>query len=170
MSYSAPLTEKICSVENCGKKITARGFCCACYYRFLRRGDIKAKTQTKRWKHRLSEINPETKTAICAECGPTKIVNRNSEKTRWRCSTESNERSKHYKRSYRQSKKDMLKDYCEICDTKENLCWDHCHKTDKFRGTLCSQCNFGIGSFKDSPEILEKAILYLKTFLKENNE
>lgn len=39
---------------------------------------------------------------------------------------------------------------------------DHCHKTNKVRGILCSNCNTGLGMFKDSPRNLQFAIEYLK--------
>jgi hypothetical protein len=39
---------------------------------------------------------------------------------------------------------------------------DHDHKTGKVRGLLCQKCNIGIGAFKDSCEILESALKYLK--------
>ena len=39
---------------------------------------------------------------------------------------------------------------------------DHCHTTDKFRGYLCSNCNKGLGCFKDNTEVLERAVEYLK--------
>lgn len=39
---------------------------------------------------------------------------------------------------------------------------DHCHETGEFRGFLCSNCNQGIGKFKDDPEILLNAIAYLE--------
>lgn len=48
------------------------------------------------------------------------------------------------------------------CPTGRNLAVDHCHTTGKVRGLLCSLCNKGLGSFKDSTESLEKAIEYLK--------
>lgn len=38
---------------------------------------------------------------------------------------------------------------------------DHCHKGGKVRGILCSNCNFGLGSFKDNPAFLMKAASYL---------
>lgn len=39
---------------------------------------------------------------------------------------------------------------------------DHCHKTGKVRGITCRQCNMGLGSFKDSPEIMRSAADYIE--------
>lgn len=61
---------------------------------------------------------------------------------------------------------------CDICDKEETatkrgtkeprmLAVDHCHETGKVRGLLCSKCNTALGSFKDSKELLRKAIQYL---------
>lgn len=44
----------------------------------------------------------------------------------------------------------------------KRLSIDHCHKTGKIRGLLCSKCNTALGLLKDSIEILEKSIKYLK--------
>ena len=38
---------------------------------------------------------------------------------------------------------------------------DHCHKTKKFRGWLCNQCNFSIGGLGDDVEGVIKALNYL---------
>ena len=39
---------------------------------------------------------------------------------------------------------------------------DHCHTTGKVRGLLCTQCNTGLGLFKDNPVNLARAIGYLQ--------
>lgn len=52
---------------------------------------------------------------------------------------------------------------CSICKkTVSRLNVDHCHKTGKTRGLLCTNCNIGLGNFKDNIEILKRAIKYLK--------
>jgi hypothetical protein len=52
---------------------------------------------------------------------------------------------------------------CAICKSKEAraLAIDHCHETGKVRGLLCTNCNNGLGRFKDNPEYLRRAIKYV---------
>lgn len=54
---------------------------------------------------------------------------------------------------------------CAICrkplETAKNTHVDHCHETDVVRGLLCSNCNTGLGLYKDSSLILQKAMDYL---------
>lgn len=56
---------------------------------------------------------------------------------------------------------------CAICESKmgsartSRLFVDHCHDSLEVRGLLCSSCNHGLGLFKDSPKLLNKAISYL---------
>lgn len=40
---------------------------------------------------------------------------------------------------------------------------DHCHKTNKIRGLLCTNCNTMLGKAKDDIDVLEAAIKYLRS-------
>ena len=52
---------------------------------------------------------------------------------------------------------------CAICKRKQvtSLAVDHCHVTGRIRGLLCLQCNRALGLFKDSPELLRIALVYV---------
>lgn len=54
---------------------------------------------------------------------------------------------------------------CYLCGASQdrNLAVDHCHSTGKVRKLLCSQCNQALGLFKDNPEVMRKAALYVET-------
>jgi hypothetical protein len=61
---------------------------------------------------------------------------------------------------------------CEICGNPEtwngrgreikDLCLDHCHETNKFRGWLCSACNLMLGNSKDNPDTLRNGAIYIE--------
>lgn len=54
---------------------------------------------------------------------------------------------------------------CWICkQKKKKLSVDHNHKTGKVRALLCTNCNTSLGKMKDSIQILENAISYLKKY------
>lgn len=60
---------------------------------------------------------------------------------------------------------------CFLCKVKaeltsrgsmKGLCIDHCHRTGKFRGWLCHDCNVALGLFKDKPRLIRKAAEYVE--------
>jgi hypothetical protein len=61
---------------------------------------------------------------------------------------------------------------CAICKepfiSTKNTHLDHCHDTGKIRGILCASCNHGIGKFKDSPKLLQRAVHYIEYHAKQN--
>lgn len=88
------------------------------------------------------------------------------------------QRAKNLKRYYNLS----LEEYDKLLEAQNNLCaiclgpqkgnhrWgtslyltvDHCHKTGKIRGLLCTDCNHALGRFKENISILKNAIRYLE--------
>lgn len=56
---------------------------------------------------------------------------------------------------------------CKIClqpetrPTSKNLVVDHCHKTGKIRGLLCSKCNAAIGFLRENINIINNCVNYL---------
>ncbi len=153
-------SEIISELCECGKPLHLRGFCVACYYRLKR--NSPERLLPRKWRHILSNIDVENKTATCSTCGVIRLQRRDAKS--WRCPTASREKSREYKRAYRQSKKAMMLHHCEICGSVDSLCWDHCHTQNIFRGTLCSNCNKALGLFKDEIDTLLNAIEYLKKF------
>jgi transposase len=120
-------------------------------------------TVGSRW-HRLSDADAETLTGTCSICGPVK-VERIRGGQRLACpegATAAGMRGPHgltvlEARRLREGKS------CAICGSTERLVVDHCHVKLKIRGILCAGCNSGLGYFRDSPELLMAAAVYLQT-------
>jgi len=52
---------------------------------------------------------------------------------------------------------------CQCCGVAvDTFFFDHCHKTDEFRGWICRSCNVGLGFLGDNVEGIEKALTYLR--------
>lgn len=137
-------------------------------------------------EHKISEVDPETKTGLCAKCGIVTVYPRGLRKgvQKWRClpavkahypkRDKAYQRNFNLKRNYGMTQLDYdemflaQKGLCAICgnppsgDHHFRLAVDHCHESKKVRGLLCILCNVSLGGFKDSAELLENAIRYLQ--------
>lgn len=130
----------------------------------------------KKWKQTREIANDGVKT--CSDCCENKhvtdfYIHRGGAKGRSNlCKVCQNTRSAYeaIKRLYGLEKEEYDKlaaKGCNICGKKKGnrgrkLSVDHCHTTNKIRGVLCDSCNFMIGLANDNPDILNKAISYLK--------
>jgi hypothetical protein len=175
---------KLCILEPCPNEQETRGLCTKHYAYHRYHKTIDSVALPKIYKHYLSSVNPEEKIAICSTCGPTEIATNGVDKRygnpQYYCKKKST--AKNLKRRiytfgdgdtipFDEAVAARLRLYkeqnglCAICkrdeDTAGTLCLDHCHTTGEIRGLLCTDCNLGLGRFKDSPENLKAASEYL---------
>jgi hypothetical protein len=65
------------------------------------------------------------------------------------------------------------KGVCCICGgtnpSGKRLAVDHDHVTGQRRNLLCASCNKGLGLFKDDPELLENAMLYMQAWKEDED-
>ena len=76
-----------------------------------------------------------------------------------------NRRANKYGLSVEEMEAITAKTKCDLCESTfgpREPHVDHCHRTGKVRGGLCSRCNLLLGQARDSRELLEKAIGYLE--------
>lgn len=149
----------------------------------------RAKARWANPEYRLSQGKAISKSPCCPKCGETEIVKFYVDKEGKRtnklcrechkaaCNERWHSRSWLDRWSSRAPKYGFTKEWliemynvqqgkCAICSkepkTARGLHIDHCHSTGKVRGLLCHGCNVGIGALGDSPEIISKALNYLK--------
>lgn len=53
---------------------------------------------------------------------------------------------------------------CTLCGSRHRLSVDHCHDKNKVRNILCTNCNHGLGNFKDNPTLLRLAAQYVEHY------
>jgi hypothetical protein len=146
-----------CSVPECPEEHCALGFCNTHYARFKVSGEapttaIKRAGGTKEPCSRRFCEEPASTRGMChRHYAKGRLYETYAEGFTW----------EHYDELW-----DKQQGRCAICSGElvwdaKNTHVDHCHDTNVIRGLLCSMCNQGLGSFKDSKELLAQAAAYL---------
>lgn len=155
------------------------GLCAACYQRHKRLSKTPAECAQCRntrpiyakgmcqYCYSLSRRALKPKSA-CLQCGRLSVIFARS--ICRSCYTNNRKRRGKYgltSERYIKMTKDQ-RGLCAICDEplKHNPHVDHDHATGMIRALLCYKCNVGLGSFRDSPEILRAAALYIEAHSK----
>lgn len=120
--------------------------------------------------HRLTEVDPDARTAICSRCGPTSVHiehRRKGGKPHARCMTKhrAGKRAGHGPRhdAARQAAVEAQGGLCAACgEGGRQLQDDHDHTTGEPRDMLCRRCNTTLGMAHDDPAILQALVAYLR--------
>lgn len=134
-------------------------------------GEIKPHTEFHKSKEYLHRKGCSYYCKTCA-CARSRKNHKKRKETDPRYTTA--KRSTYFKHKYGLT----LEEYTEKLKAQGNVCaicgvelltsghlthLDHCHTTGKLRAFLCTNCNRGLGHFKDSVENLKNAITYLES-------
>ena len=126
--------------------------------------------------HKLSNVDTENARAECANCGSVDIKLKANQSPRCMIAYKADRARYDSKRvrdyvspehGVKQSHALKLKSEnpCFICGESDvsKLCIDHDHATGSVRGILCHLCNTALGSLRDDPVRLTRALRYLET-------
>lgn len=157
-----------CSHEGCSKEHLSRGLC-EQHYRYKQRSERRERLALELTDRRClhcDEPLPSTRNAGAMFCSR---ACKQKERIASGKAAEASKRhyfGKLYGLTVEQVQA-MAEAGCGICGTKD---WpgrhqrphvDHDHQTGAVRGILCSECNTGLGKFRDDPALMEQAIAYL---------
>jgi hypothetical protein len=112
--------------------------------------------------HRIADVDPESKTGSCSQCGPGVPLYFRKSRNHWVCEIKHQGGKRGPHGLTRAEAKEMREGKrCRICGTTENLAVDHCHDSLRIRGVLCRDHNTALGLFDDNVDHLRAAIGYL---------
>jgi hypothetical protein len=148
-----------CSVGDCDRITVARGLCSGHYRRWLDTGEIPTTPLRQLSKHIKYEkcLRP-----YCGLRGPHQGMCQRHYK-RWRLLQDKYGIGwEEFDTLWEQSSGECGICRCTLDVDERSTHIDHCHTTGRVRGILCHACNLMLGHAKDSPEVLQAAILYLQ--------
>lgn len=162
LGYST--VKRQCSIAGCSLPARGRGLCTMHYGRWRRHGDALVAPP---YVHRLTDVDPASRTAVCAKCGPVRI---HKQAKTWKCAQRERTGTRSHTSARRRSLRVELLEaqggVCAICggsDPRSRLGWhlDHDHETGAVRGVLCYSCNVILLRY-DAPT-LRRALDYLSS-------
>lgn len=158
-----------CSVDGCGKKVLARGWCSPHYQRWHKWGDVNAPRRPGgagrgETVHGTATAhnNHGCRCELCREWHRTYA-------REWARANPERRKATKRKNLYGmapgeyEARLEAQDGVCAVCSAPqdEDLFVDHCHATGAVRGLLCRQCNTGVGMLGDDPDRLLAAAAYL---------
>lgn len=161
----AALTERRCGACKQTKLIAEFG----------RYADASAPLTGWRYYYRCKDCNK----AQCSDYGKRSRPKRNARLSRWR--KENPERAAHHDKKGRLKKKYGLTiaeadallaandGKCLICHDAKAVAIDHCHRTGRVRGGLCTSCNTFLGRVEANPAILTRMACHADVLLEIAN-
>lgn len=167
------MPSKVCVRDGCVVEFTSypsqnKKYCSnACRYACAKYRDSLTDSHGK---HRITEPDAQTKLGVCSICGPDTEIRLRKNSGTWRCKNAIRRLAR--LQTYGLSNEEytvqlLLQDNCcFICGDEfhEQPRVDHDHTTGQVRGLLCNMCNIGLGMFRDNPEYLDQAALYLRSW------
>lgn len=112
-----------------------------------------------KWKHIMSEVDPQARTGVCEACGSVALRSKGPGK--WGC--QNGKRSRHHGLTPTEMRALTDGAKCAVCGLTGSLKVDHEHASGKIRGVLCHGCNVAIGHMRDDPDRLRAAARYLES-------
>lgn len=133
------------------------------HQRYKLQNKSKIKTYQKQWRE-VNKVDIREKRKKYKKEHP-EIIKESKRRYRIKYRLKLNKQKRIYKMRSLGIKADRpIATNCEICNSSKRICFDHNHKTNKFRGWICSDCNSTIGFAREDIEILQKIITYLNLY------
>jgi len=120
---------------------------------------LEAESFDELWKFVLDKESKYGYKNLCRPCSGRRTDNTSKKMRDWKTDHQVKKRYGVTREVY--LKRMASSTICEVCGKDNDLCYDHDHSNNNFRGILCRGCNRSIGQLGDTLESLQKAVCYL---------